>query len=115
MKGVDEMKWLIKFSYADVKDETKYPDGETRKVIQCAVLPNDKADTSEPVIGKAVCNPCDQYVKEKGRRIALTKAIAGLDRSQRTSVWSEYWRTKEIHRLQSLADEYIKEYMKGVR
>lgn len=44
-------------------------------------------------VGMAVCSARDQFVKEKGRRIALGRALraAGLEREQRRALWTRYF------------------------
>lgn len=42
--------------------------------------------------GMALCSEADEFVKEKGRRIALARAlrVAGFSRAQRAQVWAAY-------------------------
>ena len=47
--------------------------------------------------GVANVHPHDNYCKEKGRKIALSRAISDWDKPYRTQVWDEYrtWGTKD--------------------
>lgn len=42
--------------------------------------------------GIAKCNPCDQFSKKVGRRMALTRALEPLPRSLRAQIWEAYWK-----------------------
>lgn len=44
--------------------------------------------------GAAGCSLSDQYVKEIGRRVALTRALAKWPREKRAKVWRAYWQSK---------------------
>jgi hypothetical protein len=41
--------------------------------------------------GTAIKMPGDQYCKEIGRKYALTRALAKVDRQARTEIWAAYW------------------------
>ena len=47
--------------------------------------------------GTANVHPSDNFCKEKGRQIALGRAISNWDKSYRTKVWEEYrtWGSKD--------------------
>ena len=47
--------------------------------------------------GVANVHPHDNYCKEKGRKIALSRAISDWDKPYRTQVWDEYrtWGAKD--------------------
>jgi len=40
--------------------------------------------------GSAYCHTEDNFCKAEGRKRALTRAISGLTRSQRTIIWENY-------------------------
>ena len=46
--------------------------------------------------GTANVHPKDNFNKEKGRQIALARAISNMDKKYRTQIWKEYrtWGTK---------------------
>lgn len=41
--------------------------------------------------GYALCVMADNFVKATGRRIALTRALAGFPREVRAEFWAQYW------------------------
>lgn len=47
--------------------------------------------------GVANVHPSDNFCKEKGRKIALSRAIASWDKNYREQVWNEYrtWGAKD--------------------
>ena len=47
--------------------------------------------------GTANVHPSDNFCKEKGRQIALKRAISNMDKSYRTQIWEEYrtWGAKD--------------------
>ena len=49
------------------------------------------------VYGVSNVHPQDNFCKEKGRKIALSRAISKWDKSYRTQVWNEYrtWGAKD--------------------
>ena len=56
----------------------------------CFIL--DKETNEEVTRGVAKCNPADRFEYEKGRKIALTRALqdANATRSERGDVWAAY-------------------------
>jgi len=40
--------------------------------------------------GMAFCHELDNFCKAEGRKIALTRAVGGLTKNQRTVVWKNY-------------------------
>jgi len=42
--------------------------------------------------GEALCHPLDQFVKEYGRKTALSRAMKDLDREFRAKVWNAYFK-----------------------
>jgi hypothetical protein len=41
-------------------------------------------------IGEAFCRPDDRFVKDVGRKLALTRLVACFTRRTRTEVWNQY-------------------------
>jgi len=60
------------------------------RYTQCFIKDNDETTVYE---GVAECNPNDNYVKSKGRKIALARALQtmNLDREVRENVWNKYF------------------------
>lgn len=48
---------------------------------------NDKV-----INGVALCNPMDNFDREKGRKLSLTRALKtwGLEKADRTIIWKAY-------------------------
>jgi hypothetical protein len=40
--------------------------------------------------GTAKCSEDDRYCKEKGRKLALSRALEVVDREDRTAIWNHY-------------------------
>jgi len=40
------------------------------------------------------CSPKDNFCKETGRKISLTRAIAHLPKEERTQIWKDYFNRK---------------------
>lgn len=52
----------------------------------------------EVLFGTAFCSVKDVFNKEKGRKIALTKALSHLNRDFRREIWQAYFdRFAEVH------------------
>jgi hypothetical protein len=56
-----------------------------RIVTQCKVVCGSLTH-----VGAADCSPKDNFSRIKGRKIALTRAIKDLPRSDRKVIWNEY-------------------------
>jgi len=55
--------------------------------VTCELLdPQDKPW----VAGVSACNPKDNFRKETGRKLALTRAISGFSKAERAAVWAIY-------------------------
>jgi hypothetical protein len=48
----------------------------------------ESIDTSKAT---AVCSPKDQYNKETGRKVSLTRALQGWSRADRAKIWKAYF------------------------
>lgn len=83
MKGL--LPWaepfVLKFDY-----ETA-PDG--RRVTTCTVEVGTPGNVRRSY-GAAACIPEDQFVKETGRKLALTRAIKHFTREVRGLIWQAY-------------------------
>lgn len=71
-------KYRIQFWYA--RDLYNKP-----HVTHCCVEVGGK-----PYTGEAICHDLDNFNKETGRKIALGRAIAPLDVTERTIIWHLY-------------------------
>ena len=54
------------------------------------------AGLSHPYQGAAYCNPCDQFSKKVGRKLALGRALQALPRNLRQQIWEAYFRQSPI-------------------
>ena len=59
----------------------------TRRWIETKAIIETEGETFS---GTAVCQPMDVYVKEKGRTLALAKALESFDRKDRNVFWEAY-------------------------
>ena len=76
------------------KLSTKVSVAPVERATTCIIF-NEAGD--EVSSGTANVHPKDNFCKEKGRQIALTRAMATWDKSYRTQVWEEYrtWGAKD--------------------
>ena len=44
--------------------------------------------------GVATCSPLDQFAKEVGRKVSLTRALQGSEKDFRTAIWKTYFNRK---------------------
>jgi len=56
-------------------------------ITECCLL---KEDNSIVTVGNASCAINDCFCKETGRKIALTRAVSTLPKSERKKVWEAY-------------------------
>lgn len=62
-----------------------------QRTTQCIVLRRQSGDTPTLLYsGLAVCSKRDNFNKETGRKLALTRAIERLSREERAAIWSTY-------------------------
>ena len=79
------------------------PGKEKRKgyrETECRVLRIVKEEpfqTDDVCTGVSTCGPLDQFEKETGRKISLTRALRGsdIDKDLRTAIWKAYFSRKE--------------------
>lgn len=59
------------------------------KSITTATVDNGRGTT---LVGRAMCSALDNFDKDKGRKIALAKALkeSGLDHKERSIIWDRY-------------------------
>ena len=76
------------------KLSTKVPIALVERATTCIIFNEAGEEVSS---GTANVHPKDNFCKEKGRRIALSRAIASWDKYYREQVWNEYrtWGTKD--------------------
>lgn len=72
-----------------------YYDGDGRRTTHCR-LHREQCDrtpaicTKPSTIGVAVCSRQDEFTKATGRKIALSRAMFGIERSTRGQLWADY-------------------------
>ncbi len=67
---------------------------EDRRVTVCQIINVDNSGNELVVSeGASMCNPRDNFCKEYGRKLSLTKALrmTQLDKNQRKVVWDAYF------------------------
>ena len=57
------------------------------RATTCIIFNEDGVEVTK---GTANVHPTDNFCKEKGRKIALARAISDWDKPYRTQVWDEY-------------------------
>lgn len=82
----------VNFSYYDKDNEGPYTIDDTdlfSRITDCEIYFNGEL----VALGVAYCSKQDQFVKYKGRKLALTRALEdGLfDKKERTGFWNKYW------------------------
>ncbi len=66
------------------------PNGfETVRSTSCSIVSGDDVQW-----GYSWCHRNDQFSKETGRKLALTRALINRDRSFRTAAWKAYFERK---------------------
>lgn len=77
----------------------RHDNGVTTAYLRTPVASNDLASA------QARCSTKDKFVKETGRKIALTRMLAPLSKEFRTAVWTCYLNRKntEVKKLASKA------------
>lgn len=76
------------------KLSTKVPIALVERATTCIIFNEAGEEVSS---GTANVHPKDNFCKEKGRQIALARAMATWDKPYRTQVWNEYrtWGAKD--------------------
>lgn len=64
------------------------------RATTCIIFNEDGVEVNS---GTANVHPKDNFNKEKGRQIALGRAISNMDKEYRTQIWEEYrtWGAKD--------------------
>ena len=60
-----------------------------RRATLCELKHDPKSDEFIAQ-GNAICHKKDQYTKEEGRKLALTRAVFNRDKTFRTAIWNAY-------------------------
>lgn len=88
----DGSEFCIAFFYnascaSDIKELAK---AGVSRVTGCSLLFEGRTGASD--MSTAHCAPCDNFERERGRKIALARAINGsrLNKQNRTRVWNAY-------------------------
>ena len=98
--NIDGRDYSFKFYH---KNEQPATNGKlSKKVVQtpierattCIIFNEEGIEVSS---GTANVHPKDNFCKEKGRQISLSRAISKWDKSYRTQIWNEYrtWGAKD--------------------
>ena len=63
------------------------------RATSCEIVELDIDGNVSKVIsrGYAVCHPTDNFSKESGRKLSLTRAVNGLNRADRKRIWNAYF------------------------
>ena len=105
--NIDGRAYSFKFYHKNDGDtQGKQPTQPVTKLSRKVLYaPAERATTciifneagEEVASGTANVHPKDNFCKEKGRQIALTRAMATWDKSYRSQVWEEYrtWGAKD--------------------
>ena len=94
--NIDGRDYSFKFQHntGNSKGKLEKEDSQVERGTVCRVL-NEAGD--QVTYGVSNVHPKDNFCKEKGRKIALSRAISKWDKSYRTQVWNEYrtWGAKD--------------------
>lgn len=78
----------IKITFKHAKPDMSKPPVSTTCTLTSAVTGHD-------ILGAtAHCSQKDQFCRERGRKLALTRAIQTFNKEQRTTVWQAYFAAK---------------------
>jgi hypothetical protein len=90
-----EELYLVKFQHEVPGKEEKR--GYRKTLCQVYKLLQDERQLISS--GTAVCGPLDQFQKEVGRKVSLTRALQTigpcLNKKLRTEIWKEYFARKQ--------------------
>ena len=95
--NIDGRDYSFKFQHNTGNSKGKLEkeeDSQVERGTVCRVF-NEVGD--QVTYGVSNVHPQDNFCKEKGRKIALSRAISKWDKSYRTQVWNEYktWGAKD--------------------
>ena len=89
----DGLKWRVGFEYVPRRDACKDQGGPV--VTICRIWPEGPRKT---LAGEAHCGPGDRPSYEIGRKLALTRALAGAPKDFRRAIWQAYLGRKKQKR-----------------
>ena len=94
--NIDGRDYSFKFQHntGNSKGKLEKEDSQVERGTVCRVF-NEAGD--QVTYGVSNVHPKDNFCKEKGRKIALSRAIASWDKNYREQVWNEYrtWGAKD--------------------
>ena len=94
--NIDGRDYSFKFQHntGNSKGKLEKEDSQVERGTVCRIF-NEVGD--QVTYGVSNVHPQDNFCKEKGRKIALSRAISKWDKSYRTQVWNEYrtWGAKD--------------------
>lgn len=95
--NIDGRDYSFKFQHNTGNSKGKLEkeeDSQVERGTVCRVF-NEVGD--QVTYGVSNVHPQDNFCKEKGRKIALSRAISKWDKSYRTQVWNKYrtWGAKD--------------------
>ncbi len=67
--------------------------GSVHRGVTCELI---DAEGKGVALGASLCHPKDNFCRETGRKLALTRAITGFNKAQRAAIWAVY-----LHRRDS--------------
>lgn len=77
------------FTVDDYKVSFYYTEDKQKRVVTTCTV--NALDGTEYYEGSVTCSKCDHFRKATGRKAALQRAIAHLDRSIRSDIWATYF------------------------
>lgn len=75
------------------------PHSSTRCCVERVEWNGRATDVGPMWFGEAVCSLSDQFEKEKGRKVALARAIKPLPREVRACIWAGYLYRAQLHAI----------------
>ena len=95
--NIDGRDYSFKFQHNTGNSKGKLEkeeDSQVERGTVCRIF-NEVGD--QVTYGVSNVHPQDNFCKEKGRKIALSRAIKSWDKAYREQVWNEYrtWGTKD--------------------
>ena len=91
--NIDGRDYSFKFYHKNDTDTSsklssnKVPNTPLERATTCIIYNEEGVEVNS---GTANVHPSDNFCKEKGRQIALKRAISNMDKSYRTQIWEEY-------------------------
>ena len=95
--NIDGRDYSFKFQHNTGNSKGKLEKEEDSQVERGTVCRIFNEVGEQVVYGVSNVHPQDNFCKEKGRKIALSRAIKSWDKAYREQVWNEYrtWGTKD--------------------